>query len=70
MGEAYVSTLGYDLAALFSKRGTFNAVITKKWIIRDNSKIHNFVDGFRVVTGGIWVIIIWGIAMFFVVNMI
>lgn len=69
-GEAYVSALGYDLAAPFSKIGTFIAVITKKWIIRDNSKIHNFVDGFQVVTGGIWAIIIWGIAIFFVVNMI
>lgn len=69
-GEAYVSALGHDLVAPFSKIGTFVAVITKKWIIRDNSKFHNFVDGFQVVTGGIWAIIIWGIAIFFIVNMI
>ncbi|HIW40193.1 MAG TPA: hypothetical protein IAA36_04440 [Candidatus Eubacterium pullicola] len=69
-GEAYVSALGADLAAPFSKIGTFIAVITKKWIIRDNSKFHNFVDGLQVVTGGIWAIIVWGIAIFFVVNMI
>lgn len=69
-GEAYVSALGYDLAAPFSKIGTFLAVITKKWIIRDDSKFHNFVDGLQVVTGGIWSIAIWGIAIFFIVNMI
>ena len=33
-GEAYVSALGADLSAPFSKIGTFIAVITKKWIIR------------------------------------
>lgn len=69
-GEAYVSALGHDLAAPFSKIGTFVAVIIKKWIIRDNSKFHNFVDGFQVVAGGIWAIIIWGIVIFFIVNMI
>ena len=69
-GEAYVSALGYDLAAPFSKIGTFLAVITKKCIIRDDSKFHNFVDGLQVVTGGIWSIAIWGIAIFFIVNMI
>ena len=69
-GEAYVSALGVDLAAPFSKIGTFIAVITKKWIVRDNSKFHNFVDGFQVVAGGIWAIIVWGIAILFVVNMI
>ena len=69
-GEAYISALGYDLAAPFSKIGTFFAVITKKWIIRDDSKFHNFVDGLQVVTGSIWAIAIWGIAIFFIVNMI
>lgn len=69
-GEAYVSALGYDLAAPFSKIGTFLAVITKKWIIRDDSKFHNFVDGLQVVTGGIWAIAIWGIAILFIVNML
>lgn len=68
-GEAYVSALGYDLAAPFSKLGTFLAVITKKWIIRDNSRLHNFTDGFQVVAGGIWAIIVWGIAIFFIINM-
>ena len=68
-GEAYVSALGHDLAAPFSKIGTFIAVITKKWIIRDNSRFHNFIDGFQVVAGGIWAIIIWGIAIFFIINM-
>ena len=68
-GEAYVSALGHDLAAPFSKIGTFIAVITKKWIIRDNSKFHRFIDGFQVVAGGIWAIIVWGIAIFFIINM-
>ena len=66
-GEAYVSALGYDLTAPFSKIGTFIAVITKKWIIRDNSRFHNFIDSFQVVAGGIWAIIIWGIAIFFII---
>ena len=69
-GEAYVSALGYDLIAPFSKIGTFLAVITKKWIIHDNSKFHNFTDGFQVVTGGIWAIIVWGIAIFFIINIL
>lgn len=57
-GESYVSALGADLAASFSKIGIFLAVITKKWIIRDNSKCLNFVDWLQVVTGGIWAIAI------------
>lgn len=69
-GEAYVSALGYDLIAPFSKIGTFLAVITKKWIIHDNSRFHNFTDGFQVVTGGIWAIIVWGIAIFFIINIL
>lgn len=69
-GETYVSALGYDLIAPFSKIGTFKAVITKKWIIRDNSRFHNFTDGFQVVTGGIWAIIVWGIAIFFIINIL
>ena len=67
-GEAYVSALGYDLAAPFSKIEMFIAVITKKWIIRDNSRFHNFTDGFQVVAGGIWAIIVWGIAIFYIIN--
>ena len=69
-GESYVSALGYDLAAPFSEIGTFIAVITKKWIIHDDSKFHNFIDGFQVVIGGIWAIIVWGIAIFFIINML
>ena len=69
-GETYVSALGYDLIAPFSKIGTFLAVITKKWIIHDNSRFHNFTDGFQVVTGGIWAIIVWGIAIFFIINIL
>ncbi|MBR6521791.1 MAG: hypothetical protein IKT47_03905 [Oscillospiraceae bacterium] len=69
VGEAYVSALGHDLAAPFSKIGTFVAVITKKWVIRDNSRFHNFTDGFQVVAGGIWAIIVWGIAIFFIISM-
>ena len=69
-GESYVSALGYDLAAPFSEIGTFIAVITKKWIIHDDSKFHNFIDGFQVVIGGIWTIIVWGIAIFFIINML
>ena len=68
-GESYVSALGYDLGAPFSKIGLFLAVITKKWIIRDDSRFHNFVDGFQVVAGGIWSIIILGIAIFLIINM-
>lgn len=69
-GEAYLSVLGHDLAAPFSKIGTFVAVITKKWTIQDDSKLHNFVDGLQVVTGGIWAIVILGIAVYFIVNFI
>ena len=69
-GESYVSALGYDLAAPLSEIGTFIAVITKKWIIHDDSKFHNCIDGFQVVIGGIWAIIVWGIAIFFIINML
>lgn len=70
VGEIYFSALGHDLVAPFSKLGTFIAVMTRKWIIRDDSKFHNFVDGFQVVMGGIWAIIILGILVFFIVNII
>ncbi|MBQ4258826.1 MAG: hypothetical protein IJB84_00980 [Lachnospiraceae bacterium] len=70
VGEAYLSALGYDLIAPFSKIGLFLIVITRKWIIRDKSRIHNFVDGLQAITGGIWAIVIWGIAIFFIINMI
>lgn len=67
-GEVYLSALGHDLAAPFSKIGIFIAVMFKKWIIRDDSKFHNFVDELQVVAGGIWAIVVWGIAVFFIVN--
>lgn len=70
VGEAYFSALGYDLAAPFSKIGLFLAVLFKKWVIHDNSKFHNFVDGLQVVTGGIWAMDVWGITVFFIVNMV
>lgn len=70
VGEAYLSALGHDLASPFSKLGTFFAVITKKWVIRDKTRFHSFIDGLQVVTGGIWAVIIWGIAIFFILNII
>jgi|GEM_PF-1724262 len=69
-GESYMSALGYDLIAPFSKIGTFLAVITKRWIIHDKSKFYNFIDGFQVVAGAIWAIIVLGIATFFISTMI
>lgn len=70
LGETYLSALGYDLLAPFSKIGTFIAVLTKKWIIHDDSNFHSFIDGLQVVTGGIWAITICGIAIYFIVNII
>lgn len=67
-GDIYLSSLGCDLMAPITKMGTFLAVITKKWIIHDDSKFHNFIDAAQVVTGGIWSICIWGISIFFIVN--
>lgn len=69
-GEVYLSALGYDLVAPFYKLGTFIAVLFKKWVIRDNSRFYNFVDGLQVVTGGIWAISVLGIAVVFIVNII
>lgn len=69
-GETYISALGFDLVSPFVELGTFIALITKKWVIRDKSKFHNGVDGAQVIIGGIWSIFIWGIAIFFIVNMI
>ncbi len=68
--SAYISALGHDLAAPFSKLGMFLAVIKKKWIIRDNSKFNNFVDKLQVIAGGLWAITIWGIIIFFIASMI
>ena len=69
-GEIYFSALGHDLAAPFSKLGLFIAVLFKKWVIQDDSKFHNFVDGTLVVLGGIWAIIIWGLAAFFILSLV
>lgn len=68
--DTYFSALGYDLGAPFTKIGLFIAVLFKKWVIRDNSKFHNFVDGLQVVTGGIWALAVWGIAIYFILNMV
>lgn len=70
IGESYFFALGHDLVAPFSKIGMFTAVLTKKWIIRDNSKFHNFIDGLQVVTEGIWAIAIWGIDIYFILKMV
>ena len=70
VGEIYVSALGYDLVSPFSKMGMFLAVITQKWIIRDSSIFHNFVDTIQVIIDGIWAIIVWGVAILFILNMI
>ena len=69
-GETYISALCYDIIAPFTKIGTFLAVITRKWVIHDDSKFHNFIDGFQVVAGGIWAISIWGIVIFFILKMV
>ncbi len=70
VADTYFSALGYDLGAPFTKIGLFIAVLFKKWVIRDNSKFHNFVDGLQVVTGGIWAMAVWGIAIYFILNMV
>ncbi len=70
VGEIYLSALGHDLIAPFSNLGTFIAVLFKKWVIRDNSRFHNCIDGLQVVGGGIWAIAVWGIAVFFIVNIV
>ena len=69
-GEVFISALGRDLAAPFSKIVLFFEVITRKWIIQDDSKFHNVVDGLLVVTGGIWAIFVWVIGLYFIVRMI
>lgn len=54
VGEIYFSALGADLVAPFSKIGTFFAVLTRRWIIHDDSAFHNFVDTVQVIGGGLW----------------
>lgn len=70
VGEIYLSALGYDLAAPFSKFGTFLAVLMKKWIIHDDSRFHSFIDGVQVVTGGLWSIAIFAVIAFCIVNIV
>ena len=68
--EIFLSMLGLDLAAPFSKFSTFLAVITRRWVIQDDSKFHNIIDAVQVVSGGIWSIIIFGVGAFLLVNII
>lgn len=68
--EIFLSMLGLDLAAPFSKFSTFLAVITGRWVIRDDSKFHNIIDAVQVVSGGIWSIIVFGVGAFLLVNII
>lgn len=69
-GEAYLSALGYDLVAPFSKISLFIAVLFKKWIIHDKSKFHNFIDGLQVVTGGGWATVVLGIAVYLILAIV
>ena len=68
--ELSLSMLGADLAAPFSKFSTFLAVITRRWVIQDDSKFHNIIDALQVVSGGIWSIIVLGVDVFLLVNII
>ncbi|HJC51135.1 MAG TPA: hypothetical protein H9754_11330 [Candidatus Anaerostipes avistercoris] len=68
--EAFLSSLLRDLAAPFSKFSTFLAVITRRWVIQDDSKFHNIIDALQVVSGGIWSIIVFGVGAFLLVNII
>lgn len=68
--ELSLSMLGADLAAPFSKFSTFLAVITRRWVIQDDSKFHNIIDALQVVSGGIWSIIVLGVDAFLLVNII
>ena len=70
VGTQYFSALSYDLIAPFSKLATFIAVLTKKWVISDDSQFHNFIDGLQVVLGGIWAIVILGLTVLFVINIV
>lgn len=68
--ELSLSMLGADLAAPFSKFSTFLAVITRRWVIQDDSKFHNIIDAIQVVCGGIWSIIVFGVGAFLLINII
>ena len=68
--ETFLSSLLRDLAAPFSKFSTFLAVITRRWVIQDDSKFHNIIDAIQVVSGGIWSIIVFGVGAFLLINII
>lgn len=68
--ELSLSMLGADLAAPFSKFSTFLAVITRRWVIQDDSKFHNIIDVLQVVSGGIWSIIVFGVGAFLLLKII
>lgn len=58
IGEIYFSALGTDLVAPFSKISTLFAVLTRKWIIHDDSTFHNFIDAAQVLVDGLWSMVI------------
>ena len=68
--ETFLSAFLRDLEAPFSKFSTFLAVITRRWVIQDDSKFHNIIDAVQVVSGGIWSIIVFGVGAFLLVNII
>lgn len=68
--EIFLSVLLRDLEAPFFKFSTFSAVITRRWVIQDDSKFHNIIDALQVVSGGIWSIIVLGVGAFLLVNIV
>ena len=68
--EIFLSVLLRDLEAPFLKFSTFSAVITRRWVIQDDSKFHNIIDALQVVSGGIWSIIVLGVGAFLLVNIV
>ena len=68
--ETFLSALLRDLEAPFFKFSTFLAVITRRWVIQDDSKFHNIIDAIQVVSGGIWSIIVFGVGAFLLINII
>lgn len=61
IGEIYFSALRADLIAPFSKISTLFAVLTRKWIVHDDSAFHNFADTVQVIAGGLWSMVILAI---------
>lgn len=68
--EIFLSVLLRALEAPFLKFSTFSAVITRRWVIQDDSKFHNIIDALQVVSGGIWSIIVLGVGAFLLVNIV